>query len=623
MPPKKDDKKEAQAEPADKLQAELAALQGVKQDLELGHAILVDKLKQSKAENDRLLQEVDNLKARIGNATQDYVDILQHREEQIKLAEVRNNALQQQVERLQAEIGQCNEEFARLKEDNNKQAEKLDTASSLLSDKERLEETVRKQHDLIDQRGAEIKAARAQIEAKEQALDKARSHIEELSLKCQAATKLQVLFGEPWLVQTSRMKLKGTFPWDREYNILACSAGGKQLVLHGGQSRSHDNVSKETAILTLDSLSWEQPDSAVQAIGLLGHTATAVGRNKLMVFGGSLGEEASAGALVLSTDTMRWSSIATNSVHQPPPRLSHAAVAVREKVYIFGGMTIDGHLLNDLWCLDLDNMQWTHCTCYGYTPTPRKGASLCATEDGRRLYLFGGHTGQRLVNDCYYLEVERLMWSQIHPTGTAPEPRENHVAATLGKHMFVAGGCGEAAAAPAGSNLTAGLAALGGAAATATGGAAGGAGRRLNDTHVLGMFTGPAWEQLDDGSWCNNLMWLKQMSVGSVMHGNRLYTLQPNLHEQLTELQVIELTLPEDIERMKTAKRRDQEQVDRLELLEDAAATSNSIQVNWRPPSKNKERITGFKLMVATITGMIQNIRHGMQYRSCVRYSNY
>ena len=29
--------------------------------------------------------------------------------------------------------------------------------------------------------------------------------------------------------------------------------------------------------------SWEQPDSAVQASGLLGHTATAVGRNKLMV----------------------------------------------------------------------------------------------------------------------------------------------------------------------------------------------------------------------------------------------------------------------------------------------------------------------------------------------------
>lgn len=43
------------------------------------------------------------------------------------------------------------------------------------------------------------------------------------------------------------------------------------------------------------------------------------------------------------------------------------------QVYIFGGMTIDGHLLNDLWALDLDNMQWSHCLTYGYTPSPRKG----------------------------------------------------------------------------------------------------------------------------------------------------------------------------------------------------------------------------------------------------------
>lgn len=51
------------------------------------------------------------------------------------------------------------------------------------------------------------------------------------------------------------------------------------------------------------------------------------------------------------------------------------------------------------------------------------------------------------------------------------------------------------------------------------------------------------------------------MSVCSAMHGNKLYTLQPNLHEQLVEMQVMSLTLPEDIERMKSAKKRDQEQV--------------------------------------------------------------
>lgn len=50
------------------------------------------------------------------------------------------------------------------------------------------------------------------------------------------------------------------------------------------------------------------------------------------VFGGSMGDEASAAATVLSTDNLRWSSIATSSTVQPPPRLSHAAVALREKV---------------------------------------------------------------------------------------------------------------------------------------------------------------------------------------------------------------------------------------------------------------------------------------------------
>lgn len=67
------------------------------------------------------------------------------------------------------------------------------------------------------------------------------------------------------------------------------------------------------------------------------------------------------------------------------------------------------------------------------------GASLCATEDGRRLYLFGGHDGRKLTNDCYYLEVERLMWSQINPSGSPPEPREQHVAAVLGKYLFITG----------------------------------------------------------------------------------------------------------------------------------------------------------------------------------------
>lgn len=76
-----------------------------------------------------------------------------------------------------------------------------------------------------------------------------------------------------------------------------------------------------------------------------------------------------------------------------------------------------------------------------------------------------------------------------------------------------AGGCTIAASPAAGSSLaTNGLAALDGtAAALAAAAAAGAAGKRLTDTYVLDMFTGPTWEQLDDGAWSSQVVWLKQV----------------------------------------------------------------------------------------------------------------
>lgn len=118
----------------------------------------------------------------------------------------------------------------------------------------------------------------------------------------------------------------------REYNALSCTAGGKQLVLHGGHSRLHESVGRETAVLHLDSLTWELPDSALQPSSLLGHSSSVVGRNKLLVFGGSHGEEATAAVQQLATDSMKWGSISPSSASVPQPRLCHAAAALSDRV---------------------------------------------------------------------------------------------------------------------------------------------------------------------------------------------------------------------------------------------------------------------------------------------------
>lgn len=35
--------------------------------------------------------------------------------------------------------------------------------------------------------------------------------------------------------------------------------------------------------------------------------------------------------------------------------------------------------------------------------------------------------------------------------------------------------------------------------------------RRLNDTFLMDLYTGPWWEVLDDGAWGTSLVWMKQV----------------------------------------------------------------------------------------------------------------
>lgn len=99
----------------DAAQAELLAMQGAKQDLELGQVVLIDKLQQCQAENEQVVQHMAQLQARITNSTADYIDILQHCGEQIKAAETRASSLQQQLEHLQQELAQAAKEVSALK----------------------------------------------------------------------------------------------------------------------------------------------------------------------------------------------------------------------------------------------------------------------------------------------------------------------------------------------------------------------------------------------------------------------------------------------------------------------------------------------------------------------------
>lgn len=79
------------------------------------------------------------------------------------------------------------------------------------------------------------------------------------------------------------------------------------------------------------------------------HTATLVENNKILIYGGSDGQECFADVHVLDTDTDEWTRL---RVANPSPRLAHAASAVGSKLFVFGGH--DGsEYVNELNVLDL------------------------------------------------------------------------------------------------------------------------------------------------------------------------------------------------------------------------------------------------------------------------------
>jgi Fibronectin type III domain len=42
------------------------------------------------------------------------------------------------------------------------------------------------------------------------------------------------------------------------------------------------------------------------------------------------------------------------------------------------------------------------------------------------------------------------------------------------------------------------------------------------------------------------------------------------------------------------------------------------VQVSWRPPTKNSDQIEAYKLMMATTSGLVKDVAHGLVLRHTV-----
>ena len=82
-----------------------------------------------------------------------------------------------------------------------------------------------------------------------------------------------------------------------------------------------------------------------------------------------------------SIDRLEWSSYCPKV--RPPARLLHTMSGVGSTLYVFGGGTIQGQFLNDIYAFDLHEFDdgWHLLPVHGSVPAPRKGHTMVVHEE--------------------------------------------------------------------------------------------------------------------------------------------------------------------------------------------------------------------------------------------------
>ncbi|KAK9139174.1 hypothetical protein Scep_008855 [Stephania cephalantha] len=237
-----------------------------------------------------------------------------------------------------------------------------------------------------------------------------------------------------WLYPT----VSGFNPSER-WGHSACSSNGLVYVFGGCCGGLHFG---EVLTLDLGKMSWSKLAATGEQPGARdSHSSVLVGQ-KMIVFGGTNGSKKVNDLHILDLRTKEWSSPSCKGT-PPSPRESHSATLVGEdKLVIFGGSGEgEANYLNDLHVLNLRTLEWDSPMVKGDIPAPRDSHIAVAIDN--KLLVYGGDRGDRYHGEVDVLDMETLTWSRLVIQGSSPGVRAGHAAVNIGGKVYIIGGVGE------------------------------------------------------------------------------------------------------------------------------------------------------------------------------------
>ncbi|KAE8684252.1 Galactose oxidase/kelch repeat superfamily protein, putative isoform 2 [Hibiscus syriacus] len=233
-------------------------------------------------------------------------------------------------------------------------------------------------------------------------------------------------------------KVSGFNPSER-WGHSACYSNGVVYVFGGCCGGLHLS---DVLMLNLNTMVWKTMETTGQGPGPRDSHSVALVGTKMMVFGGTNGSRKVNDLHVLDLMSKEWTRAECNGA-APSPRESHTATLIGDdKVVIFGGSGEGGaNYLCDLHVLDLRTMRWTSPQVRGHIPVPRDSHSAVAI--GNKLVVYGGDCGDRYHGDVDIFDMDTSTWSRLAVQGSLPGVRAGHAAVTIGAKVFVIGGVGD------------------------------------------------------------------------------------------------------------------------------------------------------------------------------------
>ncbi|XP_028751548.1 acyl-CoA-binding domain-containing protein 6 isoform X1 [Neltuma alba] len=239
------------------------------------------------------------------------------------------------------------------------------------------------------------------------------------------------------------LSIAGDKPTPRS-NHAAAVIGNKMIVVGG---ESGNGLLDDVQVLSFDRFSWTTASSKLylspsslplKIPACKGHSLVSWGKKALLIGGKTEPGSDRISVWAFDTETECWSLIEAKG-DIPAARSGHTVLRASSALILFGGEDAKRRKLNDLHMFDLKSLTWVPLSCTGTGPSPRSN-HVAALYDDKILFIFGGASKSRTLNDLCSLDFETMAWSRIKIRGFHPTPRAGCCGVLCGTKWYITGG---------------------------------------------------------------------------------------------------------------------------------------------------------------------------------------